>query len=277
MSRKLISRSTTELTKQHVMDAQDAPELKGERSKKRGRLNRIVDWLDTGNFVRADIAYCFCKETGKRYRVNGQHSTAVLKECITNREMPDFPVGVPLVLEEWECDTFMELVEVFDSFDNPGAVRSSDDKLGVYISNYPDLDSVCRVAVKAALGGVNTSRKYHDNPDYPSRTAREVGTLLRSQEVRDYCKFIADFGNCVYDGWKKPGINAAVYDTWKECPGLAAAVWEEVFSESNPDPMSQSRIFVTKLRTSAAKKGKPSDFFYRSCMTQWKQAKRQTA
>ena len=250
-------------------------DIPGERPKRSARLEKIAHWIEDDNFVRADFAYAICAEDGKRYRVNGNHTSTVLCNCIDSEEFPAFPENVPLVIEEWTCDTLAEVIYIFDTYDNPVSVRSSDDKLGVYIAQYDDLASVTRDAVKAAVKGVNAYRLYMKNADYPPTKAREMGTLLQHQQVRNYCRFVADFGNSVYDGWKRPGINAAIFQSWMDDPAVATIVWEELFGETDPDPTSRSRMFVTKMRTYEARKGKPADFFYRQFVSHWKAAKRE--
>lgn len=266
MSFKLKSRVIEKLTPKHVREARSAPDIPGERVKKKSRLQWVIDLLEHGDFCRADFAYCACKETGKRHRVNGNHTSTVLLQCIENTaEMPPFPDDIMVQVEEWECDTITDLINVFDTFDNARSTRSSDDRLHNFIGQHPDLYSMPEECVKAAVRGVNKDREFKKNPDSPHFSARDVGLLLEDNDVRRYCAWIADFAGSTYNGWKQVGINAAMYDSWVDDEEVASVVWEEVMSESNADPASQSRLFTNTLRTYLARKGKKPDFFYRKC------------
>ena len=264
MSFELKSRVIEPLTEKHVREARSAPDIPGERSKKKSRLQWIINMLEQQEFVRADFAYCYCKATDKRHRVNGNHTSTVLAQCLDNQEMPPFPTGIDVQVEEWECDTTMDLINVFDTFDNARSSRSSDDRLHNFIGQYEELFAMPEECVKAAVRGVNKYRAIRRTEE-PSFPARDIGLLLQEKPVREYCEWIADFSGSLYPGWKKPGINAAMYGSWLEDPRLADVVWEEVMGESNPDPASDSRILATTLRVSQAKKGKDSEFFYRKC------------
>lgn len=271
MATKLIERKVFILKTEHARQAQDAPSIPGERPRKNKRVEYIVELIESGQFCRADFAYTACKEDGRRYRVNGNHTSFVLCGCVDNPELPEFPDGIPLVIEDWECDTISELMSIFDSYDNPQSNRTAGDRLGVHIAmNAEDLDGCSKDVISAALRGVNMARQFAKNPDERSYRQWDVGELLKNIEVVKFCHFLQAFRDDTWQGWKDKGVAAAVYRSWRDNEDQAEAIWSECFDEQDEDEDSVSRRFVSRMRTERGRKQRTSEWFYSEALKYWK-------
>ena len=277
MAYRRVRSETAVLTPAHVEQAQAAASIPGERPIRPKRANTIRQWIANGRFCRANFAYAKCKEDGVTYRVNGQHTSHELSKCDDDDPNAlDFPQDVEVHIEHWECDNLGDLADIFDTFDNPTSARSNDDKLGVFLAQYDDLRGVSKTVTKAAVQAVNEYRRGLMSDECRPVHSRELGLLLADDEIREFVRFCADFEESVYRGWKNYGIGAAMYETWKEDAETAREIWSEVFEESNPDPRSPMRLWVSQMRASEARSGKDKRWYYRSARREYKKWCRQT-
>ena len=272
MAYTLESRTSSILTESDARKAKASKAIPGERPLKPARINFITELLSDGRFFRADFAYADCGETGHTYRVNGQHCGYVLVACIDNEELPDFPQGVPMVVEHWKCDFLSELILIFDTYDNCKSNRTAGDALGVHRAHHREaLDGVSPEAVKWALDGVNFAKRMANDPDDPHHPSMTLGLILREEGITDFCSFIQDLKDAPYLGIKDKGICAAIYRSWLENPERASEVWSYTFDEVADNPNSDSRKFVNNMRTARSKgrKVKSFDWFYNQAKRYW--------
>lgn len=275
MATKLVERKVFVLSLQHAREAQDAPSIPGERPRKNKRVEYLTELIDDSQFCRADFAYAKCKEDGKRYRVNGNHTSFVLCGCIDNADLPDFPEGIPLVVEEWECDVTSELIDIFDSYDNPQSNRTAGDRLGVHIAMHVEaLDGCSRDVIAASLRGINMVLQTSKNPDEPCKKQWDVGELLKSDEAIRFCHFIQPFKDDTWQGWKDKGVCAAVFRNWRDSEDQAEEIWSECFDEQNDNENSDSRKFVNRMRTERGRKQRTSAWFYSESLKYWKKRRK---
>jgi len=278
MSIKCVSRKIFKLTIEHVIERQEANLIPGERPFKKARLQFITDLLSAGSFYRADFAYAKCDEDGKTYGINGKHTGNCLYACHTNNEMPDFPEGIPLCVERFECDTIDELSTLFDNFDNPQSNRTAGEKLGTQIAkSYEKLDGIDEVVIRNALKGVNYSRSMKRNPDEPKVKNWDLGELLQDNEICDFCSFIQGFKDDSWKGWKVASVCAVMYSSWRENEDASQLIWGEALNESNDSESSDSRKFVNKMRTESGRKVKSHDWFYNESMRYWRRHRKEVA
>ena len=86
---------------------------------------------------------------GKRYRMNGQHSSLML--C----ELPDpFPEGLKAVLSEFKAPTMLDSAVLFRQFDERRSARSALDVSGAYQGLHPELGNVPRKIGKLSIESV---------------------------------------------------------------------------------------------------------------------------
>lgn len=268
---KCVERTIVKLEFVHVEERRDALTIPGERPLRKKRLEYITDLLENGTFYRADFAYAKCAEDGKIYGVNGKHTYVALIQCKENVEMPDFPEGIPLCIEVFECDTKDELSTIFDNYDNPISNRTAGDKLGTQIAMRRDsLEGLDDKIIRAALNGVNYARATARDPREPKMGRWVLGELLQDDEVCDFCRYVQGFKDDSWDGWKIPAVCAAIYKSWRENEDVAQAVWEEALNETDENEDSDSRKYVNRMRTERGRKVKSPDWFYNESIRYWK-------
>lgn len=266
---RLKKREIAILNPEHVKAAQEALSTPGERPLKKKRLDLARHRLESGRFCRADFAYIDCKEDGQRYRINGNHTSTVLAECAENSDLP-FPENCPLCVETWECDTIAELGDAFDCFDNPMSNRTSGERLIVHMREHrSELDGVDAIVVSAALKGVNMFRKMVRDENTPSVQQWELGELLSSPEVVQFCHFVQMFKDGSWAGWKDQGIAAVLFQSFLDDEDKARNVWEECFDEANDSETSASRRFVNRMRTEKGRRHRTPSWFYNQAKDYW--------
>ena len=276
MNSKLMRTETVTLTPDHVEQAQEAASIPGERPIRPGRAKKIQQWIANGTFCRANFAYAECKEDGVTYRVNGQHTSHELSKCDDDDpNAPDFPQDVDVHIEHWVCDSRDELADIFETFDNPTSGRTNDDKLGVFVAQYDDLRGIPKVVAKSALKAVNEYRREVKSDEFPPVQTRDLGLLLAEEDIRKFVQFYVEFQQSIYQGWKNHGVGAAMYEAWKEDAETAGEIWAEVLDESNPDPRSPQRVWVSTMRATQARSGRTKGWYYRNARTQYRKWKKE--
>jgi hypothetical protein len=206
--------------------------------------------LDEGQFHPPTLSYCFCRETGRRYRVNGLYvATLFLKQ----RVMPDLDITV----HECECDTLLDLAKLSSTYDHRRSYRTASQiyqffwqsQSGVPKINRPILD-VC--AVGLAFHG-------HKTLFYSASTAEKRGLMLI--EHKDFVIW--------YDRLLKSGLNrypgpgfgdkrrgftlthqavaAAMFGTRCIAPDEADDFWSKVRDEDGKSPHVPARALAHYL------------------------------
>lgn len=277
MALSLVKREVVQLTPAHAEEALKANSTPGERPLKKSRLQTARNRIMEGMFCRADFAYVDCKQDGKRYRINGHHTSTVLCECADNPDL-EFPEAVPLCIEIWQCDRVSELGDAFELFDNPVSNRTSGERLIVHIrERQADLDGVDDKVIAGALKGVNMSRKMARVEEEPSVNQWELGSLLSDPRVVDFCHFVQSFKDASWPGWREAGIAAAMYRSFLDDADTARSTWEECFDELNDNENSSSRKFVNRMRTEKGRKHRTPTWFYNEAKAYWVKSYRKAA
>ena len=220
---------TKELTVDELEALESRSNVTGERPKKKDRLKWMKALFESEQFSRLEWAVCHCKETGKWYRVNGQHSSYMLR-CILDGKEPEFgllpesvkfPEGIPITLQFWECDKEDDLIDVFDQFDQAKSSRTNDEKLNQYAAQHSDLLHIDRKFINKMLAGVDWFRK-RDKSNCPEELrdmqtggAYHRGRLLNVESVRDFINAMHDRKDATFSEWQgKSGMCARFFLTF---------------------------------------------------------------
>ena len=240
----------------------------GERDLKSSRLRFLTGLLEDGKFNRCDWGTCHCKEDGLTYRCNGQHSSNRLRAVLNGEIEAEFPEGVPVTLTKYECDTKLELANVFDQFDQHHSSRSADDKLGIYIAQHSDLVGIDKKLIGKILCGVDFLRKQKvelaltEIGPVEVPEAHERGRLLAVDSVRDFIDMMHDYEDAPFKLWEgKQGICARFYMAFiehgKEMARDLIEVTVNIADES-------SRSYTEQIARADSRKGKEAGWFYRA-------------
>jgi len=269
MSYKLLGiDSVGGLTELLLAELESLQVVPGERPVKKPRLAFIERLIVEGRFNRCEWARCHCKEDGKDYRVNGQHTSTKLRAVISNEvEGGTFPEGIPVLMSRYECDTIEELGDVFDCLDHHSSTRSPDDRLGVFMAHHRDLIGIDKQICSRVLAGiawgvsrVPTIQEALGESSLPSE-AYDRGILLESQVVRDFIDLMHQHAGSPFKEWQqKSGIIARLFDLFITDRETAELAIEQTMCEAG----DKAEEFTKKVRQSCSKTGKDQGFYYRS-------------
>jgi hypothetical protein len=228
MAIRLVKTEVLPLSKKLYDKHWGLPAVPGERDLKPQRLGWHRTLLEKKKFSRCDWAWGKCKENSKVYRGNGQHTGTVLGEVLSGElEGVEFPTDIPVTLQHWEIDTIAELGDWFDQFDPHRAVRTPEDRTGIYMAMHEDFQGgvVTKKFCGKILGGVawasarGRNLKEVEEVIPPHLVPKETyyrGMLLAADQVRAFVLLM-----CEYEGigtatrWMgKPGAVGKVFHAY---------------------------------------------------------------
>lgn len=138
------------LVKSTIKLATEISEMEGtphERLLSEHRLSWIKRWVDANEMRDFTWAVCDCKANGKRFRVNGHHTSLVLASTAEEKH--------PLVnLVTIQADTMVDVAKVFSAFDAPESVRPWRQVLWEFASRTPSLLKLHRKTVAVGANGL---------------------------------------------------------------------------------------------------------------------------
>src|SRR5262245_25512527 len=252
------------------------PALEGERLLKPARLASLRNHVKTGTFVSPTWAVVVDKNTGNRYRANGQHSSMVLAELTEAEWQTYFPKGLLVTVEEFttddlDNDTFL----IFDIFDNPVSARANVDVMNLHRSHYADLADVSPQVLVNLMDGFALYQKGLKSPDGKSKGTvlppRQRGAYLENEETRKFAIWAAPFAATLH-GWMlhKSGIVAEMVGHWNFDQRIADNFWQLVLNESHKDPDHETRELSRTLKDWASKPKVSQEKFRKETAKQWR-------
>ena len=244
--------------------------LPGEREIKKNRIDFLESHVRRGSFFSPEWAVVLDRSTNEIYRANGQHSSTMLSN------LPDdkFPTGLHAYITEYEMDSVQEDgLTLFELFDNPASVRSTEDVMGVGAAGHPELVGIARKFLVKTSKGITAHYKNHNEQlrkEYErgkkkdaSLVAPEYVPTFASRALSEYYK---NPNHCQFAEWayklsmEAPGVDvrnvfiftqpvvvAVMFSDWKRDPQFATAFWGAVANENDPNPKSYSRDLANEL------------------------------
>ena len=244
--------------------------LPGEREIKKQRIDFLESHVRRGSFFSPEWAVVLDRSNNEVYRANGQHSSTMLAA------LPEdvFPKGLHAYITEYEMDSQKEDgLTLFELFDNPASVRSTEDVMGVGAAHHPELMNIKRkFLVKVSKGitafyrGLNEQlRAAYERGKKKDATlvAPEYAPTFASRTLSEYYKKPT---HCQFACWlwelsmyapevsvkndfifSQPVVVAVMFSDWKRDPLFATSFWGAVVNESDPNPKSYSRDLATEL------------------------------
>ena len=144
---KLISSKTEPLTLELAQRFKSMLPSPTERVFDPARAKMLREKAEAGQLI--SFTWASAKVGDKEYRVNGQHSAAVLAEL-----NGQFPQGLKVHMDTYAVSNTDGLALLFRQFDARKSGRTPTDVSGAYQGLYTDLASVPRGAAKLAVEGV---------------------------------------------------------------------------------------------------------------------------
>ena len=149
---KLVNSETKPLTPELAERFKAMLPSPTERAFDPARAKMLREKAEAGQLIAFNWATA--KVGDKEYRVNGQHSSAVLTEL-----NGQFPQGLKVHMDTYEVDNTDGLALLFRQFDSRKSGRTPTDVSGAYQGLYPDLADVPRGAAKLAVEGAGLVRE----------------------------------------------------------------------------------------------------------------------
>jgi hypothetical protein len=239
MSIKWLRVETVDLAPEFAKEFHELTPLPGERALIPGRCQYLLDQICGGTFTCPAWYQGICRsEGGKKYRLDGQHSSYVLSHLPKGVV---FPTGLKAVIQIYEFDSVLEDgFTLFNLFNHPKSVRNNIDAIGIFRAQHTDLTAVSREAMSKLLAGVNLYVAKHGGASTP---ARHRGVLADAEVHREFILWGVQFEGTKNQGWlSKPGIVEEMYEDFLTNREAAEEAWYLTFTESHPEPDHDTRI-----------------------------------
>lgn len=212
-----------------------------DRPFKRWRVSLYKKRMKEGNFRTTAWARCYCKEDGKWWRVNGQHTSIAVCELFEEGWVANFSVS----LETYEADTSLDMRVLWNTFDTRDSGRDLSDINNSVASLDPRLAGVAKGVINTIVAGLSLSTwdQYYGQ----KATAEERAELLI--EHADFAHWFVELTMNNVPGKKqrkkkleKASVVATMFDTWQKFPQEATTFWEAVRDGNGPDAKVADRV-----------------------------------
>jgi hypothetical protein len=183
------------------------------------RAKMLREKAEAGQLIAFNWA--IAKVGEKEYRVNGQHSSAVLTEL-----NGQFPQGLKVHMDTYEVDNTEGLALLFRQFDSRKSGRTPTDVSGAYQGLYTDLADVSRGAAKLAVEGVAWFDRHVEG--LPAPKGDDVYTLFGKTPLHNFIRWVSEVFSIKTPELRRQTIVAAMYGTFDKNEAEARKFWREV-------------------------------------------------
>ena len=213
---KLISSETKPLTPELAERFKSMTPSPTERVFDPARAKMLREKAEAGQLIAFNWA--IAKIGDKEYRVNGQHSSAVLSEL-----NGQFPQGLKVHLDTYAVDNTDGLALLFRQFDSRKSGRTPTDVSGAYQGLYPALSDVSRSAAKLAVEGVAWFDRHVEG--LPAPKGDDVYTLFGKTALHDFIRWVGEVFSIKTPELRRQTIVAAMYGTFDKNEAEARKFW----------------------------------------------------
>lgn len=244
----------------------------GERSLSRHRVAQLRREHEAGRF--RDPEWSVAWFGGKKFRMNGQHSSTMLAELNGS-----FPRGMEVSIVEYLCETEEDLLALFQSFDPPWSSRDARAYAGSRIAVEPLLASNEDVTRDIALRS-GSAMAFHSRGASARTSARERAQIIHEDPAFVVAHAPYAKGSMGLNRLWSVGVGAAMYGTWEAAATATgerdtdgwSAFWWPVFHETDPNTESMTRVLARFLRQGKGRKDNTKEqmrMTYVKCLRAW--------
>lgn len=236
------------LTPEGATEHNRLPQISGDRRLDPKRVSHLETKVADGLFHSPSWAVAFY--AGKKYRINGKHSSHVLAKVNGH-----FPPGLFVTIQQFQCDTYDDLVTLFEQFDAAWSTRTKGDRINVHKSVHPELEKIspttCAVAVTGITYALSEDGRMQIGDDEQTRLIHEhIGFVLWAKDFVGIRRM------------RRIGVIAAMFATRRRDAEWAAEFWKYVRDESHERADHPTRTLGEFLKLSVLDKndrhtGKP--------------------
>lgn len=213
--------------------------------------------LDMGRFRTCEWAKAYCEETKQTYRINGKHGSTVLAQM-----NGDFPKGICVVVEEYECPTLQDVADLYCTFDTRSSARSTGDINLIYSACAAELQEVNRLDINLAVAGMSYGiweEAYRQRP--PEERAQL--SIANPDFVLWLVEILTGGGEKGNKPIRRAPVVGAMFRTWKKSKQAATEFWTAVRDESGSKPDCADRklakfLVTSRLTTKPTSTAKPA-------------------
>ena len=217
---KLVDSVAVDLNPTIVQQFATMPASPTERELSEKRKKHLKDKVEGG--LAMPFNWAKAQFDGKEYRVNGQHSSAMLYEFGQN--LPD---GLKAHISTFEVSSHEELALLFRQFDDRNSGRTAGDVAGAYQGLETALSGVKRVIARISAEGL----AWHNNEvlGNPKIVGDDRYALLHDANYHPFVNWADSvISHRHYDEMKKASVLAAMYESFANFPREAQSFWKEV-------------------------------------------------
>jgi len=206
------------------------PAVDGDRKPDAKKMKEYRDHVANGTFHSCKWGIIRCREDEVTYRVNGQNTSITLSDVDLAHKYEDNYGIINVTYTMWECDSLSEMSNIYSYYDGRGIARNATDYNRAVAVHMSSLDGAAAVNVNACASGVSFAMY---GPLHHTKQSIEE----RAQELKahdDYCGLIRElleskelYGKI--SAFRKNGIFAAIWLTFREDEGAARVFWGRVF------------------------------------------------
>lgn len=206
------------------------------------RIQHYIAEVAEGRFRSPEWARAKSLESGKTYRVNGQHTSTMFSRM-------DFLPDLSVIVSDYECDTDIDVCTLWSTFDSKDCTRRMSDINHVFSATVPELAKIPATVVNACVSGINF---YKSGGAYS--VIGSVSYAVRSRVIVDHSDFIlfADglgLSSNENTHLRKVGVVAAMFATWLIARNHAEMFWSAVREETGERPNLPDRVLAKWLRS----------------------------
>lgn len=239
------------LTEGLAAEVATMPPHRGERPLMNNHVLFLIEKIKAGLFYPPRWAVAWFN--GKKYRVNGQHSSTALASC-----NGDFPRGLHVFIDEFAVETDLDMAELFAQFDPKRGARTDEQVVMATVRQHDELAKLKPTHIRTALDGLVFWHKMC------GKITGKVDAIGRRGLVGDNIEYIIWQSDLFSIGrMRVAGIMGAVAATYHVCSTAGKEFWKLVIDESHPDCANATRTlgkFLVKLEAGGEfdrKRGKP--------------------
>lgn len=244
--KRIKSPETRLATKGLVDEFCDMEKAPHDRPLSERRMTVYARILAAGEFRPVTWASVACTETNGIYRVNGKHTSLLLRRTReAGKPLPELFVTV----ERYQCDKLTDVASLYNTFDSNLAQRTGRDINLAFAASVPGLTDVPDKYIHATI---SAAAFHHDDKNGQGLTSAEKAELLLDHV--GFAKWLTDTIqldnsrgiNNTRHLLRQASINAMM-STYNRGPNKARDFWTSVKKEDNPDPQHPTRVLARYL------------------------------
>jgi hypothetical protein len=261
----LIKSETKPLTPELAAAFHAMPASPTERGFDKARAKMLREKAEAGQLI--SFNWATARLGDKEFRVNGQHSSAVL--CELNGS---FPKGLKVHLDTYEVDNKDGLALLFRQFDSRKSGRTPTDVAGAYQGLHEELKDVPRAEAKIAVEGANWY--LHHIEGLPGLKGDDVYTMFADANYYPFVKWVGDVFSIKTPELRKATIVAAMFGTFEKSEEEARKFWHDVarggreYEENHPTTLLDAFYKRVAENKREAMEFKPAHY-YQAAIYAW--------